>query len=196
MQDDAQLLDSLRAGDESAFNEIFDTYSDRIYYLALRLLRDQNEAEDILQDSFLKLITKIDQFRGKSTLGTWLYRIAYNTSLDRLRHTQVEPLPGDDPDEMDEYPLPIPETLVEWQTPELLLSHHEERLLLDQAIQEIPEALRVVFILRDIDELSTSETAEVLGISLSLVKVRLHRARLYLRERLSELFSNKLAIQE
>lgn len=190
MLDDQSLLRGLRDGDPQALTTIFESYADRLYRLALGLLGDPYEAEDIVQEAFLKAITHIDSFQGRSNIGTWLYRVAYNGSLDRLRGRTDEPFPEDDPGE--ESPFPMPEVFSEWHTPERLVIGGEGSLVLDEAIQSLPESLRSVFVLRDVEQLSTAETAEVLGINENLVKVRLHRARLTLRERLSVYFVERM----
>lgn len=195
MEDHNVLIRALRAGDPQALESLFETYADRLYRLALGLLGDPFEAEDIVQEAFLKVITRIEGFQERSNLGTWLYRVAYNASIDRLRLRRESPLPEDDPDLDDS--LPMPEVLSEWHTPwhtpESHLIGGESLEYLDAAIQTLPESLRSVFVLRDIDELSTRETAEVLGITENTVKVRLHRARLALRERLSVYFAERTA---
>jgi RNA polymerase sigma-70 factor, ECF subfamily len=192
MPDDTSLLQALQAGDSSAFSTLFETYADRLYRLAMGLVQQPDEAEDVVQETFIKAITHLDQFEGRSNLGTWLYRVAYNASLDRLRQRVNDPLPDDGPYEEDETQLPMPELLVEWHTPEDLVINEQDRLFLDQSIRQLPQTLRTVFVLRDIDELSTAETAEILGLSISAVKVRLHRARLELRETLAAYFTERL----
>ncbi len=195
IQDEAALLQALQAGDSAALAAVFDAYADRLYRLALGLLQDPAEAEDIVQEAFLTLMTHLDRFEGRSRVGTWLYRVAYNASLDRLRRRRPEPLPEEDPEGPDIPPMP--RALVEWRlTPEEILANAEALAQLDEAIAELPESLRAVFILRDIEGLSTAETAEALGISPGAVKVRLHRARLALREQLSETFGRQTAGQE
>lgn len=185
-------LDALRAGDSQALTALFEAYADRIYRLALGVLRDPAAAEDIVQETFLSALTHMGRFEGRSSLGTWLYRIGYNASLDRLRRRQEEPLPPDEPADESGAAIPLPRSLVEWSlTPENRLAENEIAAELDRAIGELPESLRVVFLLRDVDELSTLETAEALGLTEGAVKVRLHRARLALRERLSEYFAER-----
>jgi len=185
-------LDALRAGDPAALAALFEAFADRIYRLALSVLRDPAAAEDIVQETFVSAITHLDRFEGRSSLGTWLYRVAYNASLDRLRRRREEPLPADEPEDEAGEAIPLPRSLVEWTvTPEQRLADGEVAAELDRAIGELPESLRVVFLLRDIDELSTHDTAEALGLSEGAVKVRLHRARLALRERLSVYFSER-----
>jgi RNA polymerase sigma-70 factor (ECF subfamily) len=190
MPEDTFLLQELKAGRPDAFASLFDTYADRLYRLGMSLVGDPFEAEDIVQDAFLKAITHIDSFQARSSLGTWLYRVVYNSSIDRLRSRVDNPLPEEsDPDENS---LPMPEVLLEWHTPEALVISNEGQDYLDQAIQSLPGSLRSVFVLRDIEELSTAQTAEILGVGESLVKVRLHRARLALREQLAVYFAERL----
>ncbi len=184
-------LDALRSGDPQALAALFEAYADRIYRLALSLLRDPSAAEDIVQETFVSAITHLDRFEGRSSLGTWLYRVGYNASLDWLRRRKDEPLPPDEPgDESDA--VPLPRSLVEWTlTPESRQAEGEVAAELDRAIGELSEGLRVVFLLRDVDELSTQETADALGLTEGAVKVRLHRARLALREKLADYFAER-----
>lgn len=184
-------LDALRSGDSQALAALFEAYADRIYRLALSLLRDPSAAEDIVQETFVSAMTHLDRFEGRSSLGTWLYRVGYNASLDWLRRRRDEPLPPDEPGD-DTDSVPLPRSLVEWTlTPESRQAEGETAAELDRAIGELSEGLRVVFLLRDVDELSTQETAEALGLTEGAVKVRLHRARLALREKLADYFAER-----
>lgn len=193
MPDDSSLLRALKAGDSSALAELFENYADRIYRLALGSLQNPAEAEDVVQETFIKAISNIDKFEGRANLGTWLYRVAYNASMDRLRRRPEFKLPSDEPDLNSPDFVPMPEVLVEWDTPEDEVISEEDRRALDEAIQQLPDTLRIVFILRDIEDLSTAETAEILELSEGAVKVRLHRARLDLRERLAIYFAERQA---
>lgn len=178
-----ELLAALRRREPAALAALFDAHADRLYGLALRLVGEASAAEDVVQECFLKLLTHGDGFAGRSTLATWLYRVAWNASLDRLRARGRElPLePADDA------VLPLPTTFTSWRvSPEALAHDRELREVLDSAIAALPASLRAVFLLRDVEELTTAETAAVLGLSAANVKVRLHRARLELRERLSQ----------
>ena len=186
--DEALLLEALHKRDPDAFAHLFNLYSDKIYRLAVSLLKDDVAAEGVVQDAFLRLIERLDQFEGRANLGTWLYRIAYNLSIDRLRKRKPELVLEDEPGD-GRYPAPI--HLIDWkQWPEQLLTDAEVTAALDKAIAELPEKFRIIFVLREIEGLSTKETAKITGLSLSATKVRLHRARLFLREHLTQsLFS-------
>jgi RNA polymerase sigma-70 factor (ECF subfamily) len=186
-----ELLQALWAGEPAAFRRLVELNSANVYNVALKLLGDEQEAEDVLQETFLSAFQAIDRFEGRSSLSTWLYRIAYNASLMRLRKrrqmaTFSLDMPPDQEGGSEEVVL---RHLVDWSTvPDDQLLTAEARQEMDRAIAELPETLRSAFILRDIQGLSGAETAEVLGITVQAVKNRLHRARLRLRDRLSEYF--------
>ncbi|MFQ6615191.1 MAG: RNA polymerase sigma factor [Fidelibacterota bacterium] len=189
MADDELMLSSLRAGSAEAFRQLFEMYSDRMFRLALGILGDEQEAEDVAQDAFLRFFEKLDQFKGLSRVGTWLYRVVHNLSVDRLRHRKPIVHLSEAGTKQDGV-LTVPAIFVDWSTaPELLLDRSETQSQLDKAITGLPVPLRTVFILRDIEELSTGETAEILNITPGAVKVRLHRARLLLREHLAAYFA-------
>lgn len=188
MLTDQDLILPLRQRDPVAFATLFERYSDKLFRLALSILGDEDEAEGIVQDSFLRLFEKLDQFEGRAKLSTWLYRVAYNASVDQLRKRRpVQPLqeePG-----TGEEALFIPALLTDWsQAPETVFASAEAQMQLESSIAQLPERLRLTFMLREVEGLSTAETAEVLGLSEGAVKVRLHRARLQLREQLSAYF--------
>ena len=178
------LIEALKKDDTDAFASVFQQHSQKVYRLALSLLHDEQQADGVVQETFLALIKHIDRFEGRSSLGTWLYRIAYNECMMRLRRAK----PQINWEDAHEHEL-IPACLVDWQTlPEYALKNHEAIAQMEAAIKTISPVLRAVFTLRDIEELSTKETAEILNISESAVKVRLHRARLALREQLANYF--------
>lgn len=186
MYSEDELLSALRNRDPAAFTYLFESYSDKVFRLAVGLLEDEIEAEGVVQDAFLRLFERLDQFEGRSRLSTWLYRVSYNLAMDRLRQNRPVALPDAYDDDDD---LPVPTNLGDWShMPERLLTEAEITAELDKAIAGLPEGLRAVFILREVEGLSTQDTAEVTGLSESNVKVRLHRARLELRERLAESF--------
>jgi RNA polymerase sigma-70 factor (ECF subfamily) len=189
---DAEIdLDLLRSGDKAAFTQVVEQYADSLYNLALKLLGNPQEAEDALQETFLNAYKAIDKFEGRSSLNTWLYRIAYNTALMRRRKQRAATVSLDAPYTLDDGQA-IPRQFFDWCClPERDLLSGEALEVMDEAIQGLSESLRPVFVLRDIEGLSTSETGEVLDLSESAVKSRLHRARLLLREELSAYFAGR-----
>jgi RNA polymerase sigma-70 factor (ECF subfamily) len=175
-------LSALRQRDPVAFRQLVETYSQRIYNLALKMLGDPDLAEDILQETFVNAYRAIDRFEGRSHISTWLYRIAHNAVLMRLRKEQTGPDLQSLEDDVDLDTLVVAD---QWDDgPERRLLQSELLQKMDEALANLSEALRVVFVLRDIDGLSTAQTAEVLGLSETAVKSRLHRARLELRKQL------------
>ena len=179
--DERALLERIRAGDTSACALCIETHTPALYRLALRVTRDPDEAQDVLQDAFLSAFRAIDRFDGRSSLSTWLHRITYNAALMRLRklRRQAATLSLDDEQEGDslEEVLPSPEPEAD-----ALLQQQETAELLGDAVRQLPASLREAFVLREVESLSTAETARRLGISEGAVKVRLHRARRALRE--------------
>jgi RNA polymerase sigma-70 factor (ECF subfamily) len=160
-----------------------------VYNLALRLMKDQHEAEEVLQETFVSAFKALPKFEGRSQLGTWLYRIGYNAALMRLRKRHLPTESLDEPI-MTDGGEPLPRELVDWGSiPDDLLLNRELRTVLSAALDSLPESLRTIFVLRDIEGLSTAEAAAALGLTETNAKVRLHRARLALRERLTEYFS-------
>ncbi len=193
MPDQPEIQAAIQTKDPAAILQVlFEAYADTVYRLALGILRDPQLAEDVVQDTFLSAMTHLDQFEGRSSYHTWLYRIAYNFSLSQLRKRVNLPLPEEDLTRDDEIQPSLPKELVEWNwTPEKLLANQEARFQLEEAIQKLSPTLRAVFLLRDVEGLSTEDTAESLGLSDGAVKVRLHRARLDLREQLAEYFASQ-----
>lgn len=199
MADDAQASESdlvrgLKAGDAAAYRELLEQHSANVYGVAYKLLGDEQEAEDVLQETFLSAFEAIGGFEGRSRLSTWLYRIAYNASLMRLRkRSRMTSFSLDAAPPGEEVDRPhVSRHLVDWSSaPAEQLLTDEARAMMDQAIAELPETLRSTFVLRDIQGLSGAETAEVLGITVATAKTRLHRARLRLRARLADYFSDR-----
>jgi RNA polymerase sigma-70 factor (ECF subfamily) len=185
-------LEALKSGDRAEFARLVETYYELIYRLANKMLNDPQEAEDILQETFLKAYRYIDGFDGRSSLSTWLYRIATNEALMSLRRKKLDTVSMDETlDTMEGEVEPI--QIVDWCClPEAELMSAEAQARLNQATEKLPATLRVVFVLRDIQGLSTREVAEVLSLSETAVKTRLSRARLRLREDLSDYYSEKL----
>jgi RNA polymerase sigma-70 factor (ECF subfamily) len=185
-------LQALRTGDRAEFARLVDTYYQLIYRLAFKMLGNPQDAEDILQETFTKVFKNIDKFDGRSSISTWIYRIAANEALMFLRKKHPEFISIDQPVETEEGEQE-PVQIVDWCClPEDELMSHETKTHLDKAIAELLPSLRAVFVLRDIQGLSTRETGEVLGISEMAVKTRLSRARLRLRELLSGYFGDRM----
>lgn len=189
-------LEELKAGNRAEFARLVDAYSGVIYRLAIKMLHNPQDAEDVLQETFIKAYNHLPNFRGNSKISTWLYRIATNEALMMLRGRKVNPLSIDEPYENapeDQEPLQI----MDWCClPEHELMSDEARAYLDQAIEELSPSLRIVFILRDIEKLSTQETSQVLKISEAAVKTRLSRARMQLRELLTTYFGERMLSRE
>ncbi len=186
-------IDRLRSGDKATFAQVVELYADRLYNLALKLSGDAFEAEDILQEAFINAYKNISRFEGRSHISTWLYRITYNTALMRQRKSRPDTVSIDEPIQTDSGDM-LPRQLFDWCcVPEKDLLTGEAIEYMGEAIQLLPESLKPVFILRDIEGLSTTEVGDTLELSPAAVKSRLHRARLFLRERLSEYFAERAA---
>lgn len=186
------MVQALHRGDRYACNDLVERYAGQIYNVALRLTGHPVEAEEVLQETFINACRGAENFEGRSSLGTWLYRIATNTGLMRLRRRQAPTVPLDAPPDSETGGEFWPRQLQDWAwEPESVALTAELRQALNAAIATLPDSLRAVFVLRDLEGLSTREAAEVLGLSNSNVKVRLHRARLLLREQLAVYFNEK-----
>jgi RNA polymerase sigma-70 factor, ECF subfamily len=185
-------VEALKKGDRAEFARLVEAYSPNIYRLALKMLDNPQDAEDILQETFIKAFRSLNGFDGRSKISTWLYRIATNEALMLIRRRKPDSISLQEPVETldgEQEPLQI----VDWCClPEDELLSTEVRRQLDKAIEALPHSLRLVFLLRDIEGLSTRETAEVLNLSETAVKTRLSRARLRLREELTAYFSERM----
>lgn len=191
---DEGLIESyISEKDNCALEEIFNRYIDRVYGLALRITRDPDQSEEVLQEVFLTLIKKVEGFRGEAKFSSWLYRVTMNASLMRLRSEKKY----ESDISLDEY-VPYDEkgTLMgkirskDWSSrPDIVIYSKEAMKIIEDAVNELPESFRVVFHLRDIEGLSNEESSRILDISVPAVKSRLHRARLFLRDKLSDYFS-------
>ena len=189
-------FEKLRTGDRAEFARLVETYSGVIYRLALRIVENQQDAEDVLQETFLKVLRAIKGFDGRSSLSTWLYRIATNEALMLLRKRKHITISLDEPQDAEQQESE-PLQIVDWCClPEDELMTAEARAYMDKAIEALPHSLRVVFLLRDIEGLSTQETGEVLNLSETAVKTRLSRARLRLRELLTAYYGERIDRQQ
>lgn len=189
--DETALVTRARAGDTAAFSELVSQYERKIYRLAKNITRHDEDAEDVLQDAFLKAYEHLDRFEGNSKFYTWLVRIAVNEALMKLRKRKTDKtVPLDEPVDAGE-DLMQREIAVWDDNPEQQYSGEEMKKILEEALDTLKPDFRTVFTLRDIEELSTEETADALGISIAAVKSRLLRARLALREKLTRQFKRK-----
>jgi len=185
------LVEKARQGDVEAFTSLINKYERRIFRMARQITQNDEDAEDVLQDTFLKAYEHLKSFQGQSKFYTWLTRIAVNESLMKLRKRKSDRTVSlDDNIETDEESI-VREIAVWDGTPEDRYSQEELRAILDDAIRSLKPIFRTVFVLRDVEEMSAEETAEMLGLSIAAVKSRLLRARLQLREKLTRIFKRK-----
>jgi RNA polymerase sigma-70 factor (ECF subfamily) len=187
---DTDLVARAKAGELEAFEALTNRYEQRVYSLALRMLRQEQDAEDVTQQAFLSALENLDGFRGDASFATWLLRIATHAALKVIRKKQgLDTVSLEEAtEEADSYgTIPHPEYIADWrQSPEQLVQKNEIQRLLDDALAKLDEKHRPVFLLRDVEGLSVKETAEALGLSEANTKVRLLRARLQLRELLTQ----------
>ncbi|MDA2913501.1 sigma-70 family RNA polymerase sigma factor [Acidobacteriia bacterium AH_259_A11_L15] len=189
LENEVTLIAAARAGNGEAFTTLVNQYDRNIYRVALNITGKQEDAEDVLQEAFLKAYTNLDSFRGNSRFYTWLVRIAVNEALMKLRKGRRdrsvsldEPIATDDGESM-------PREIEDWgDSPEQSYAKTELQAILNGAMESLEPQFRTVVVLRDVENLSTEETAELLGLSVPAVKTRLLRGRLKLRERLNKYF--------
>lgn len=190
--DESDLIARSRQGDGQAFTLLVNRYERKIFRLAKHITQNVEDAEDVLQETFLKAYEHMDGFQEQSKLYTWLVRIAVNESLMKLRKRRTGKLLSLD-ENIDTGEETVAREIAVWDdNPEQRYSREEMQSILRQAIDSLPPIFRTVFVLRDVDELSTEEAAEALGISVPAVKSRLLRARLQLRDRLTKFFKRKV----
>jgi RNA polymerase sigma-70 factor, ECF subfamily len=185
VRDEAQMIAKILAGDSQLFHELIRPYERRVYVMAFSFLRNEADAEDAAQEAFLKAFRNLASFRGEAKFGTWLVSITLNEARSRIRSRDTIKMESLDepPDEQGHI---SPALLRDWkEIPSEVLERKEIRLLLQRAITALPLIYRQVFQLRDIEQLSVSEAAAALGISIAAVKVRLHRARMMLQKKLA-----------
>jgi len=178
---DEEVVERVRAGDTALYELLVLRHNQRIYRVALSIVRNSAEAEDVMQDAYVRAFAHLDQFEKRAQFGAWLTRIAVNEALARLRKQQrTQPL-ADDGGE-GEYAMPTNYR----SNPEEHTSNAELGRILEETLLSLPEQYRAVVMLRDVEEMSTAETAEALGLTEENVKVRLHRGRAILRESISD----------
>jgi len=191
VEDESAVLALARQGDSKAFSELIRRYEAKIFRLALHITQNREDAEDVLQETFLKAYEHLDQFQGNSKFYTWIVRIAVNQALMKLRKRKSDRSVSID-EGIDTGEDTVVREIAAWdENPEQRYSREELGEILDTAVQSLAPPYRTVFILRDIEELSTEETAEALDLSVPAVKSRLLRARLQLREKLTRFFKRK-----
>lgn len=183
--EEGQLIASILEGNTQEFHSLIRPYERMVYVMALTLLKDDADAEDVAQEAFFKAFRNLKSFRSESKFSTWLISITLNEARSRLRRKSAVPIESlDEPSDGQEHVSPA--LLRDWrEIPSEAIERMEVRRLLQQAVADIPLIYRETFVLRDIEELSVNETAETLGISVASVKVRLHRARMMLQKRLA-----------
>jgi RNA polymerase sigma-70 factor (ECF subfamily) len=192
---DEALVERARAKDEAAFEELVNRYQNKLYRLAMRFVRNESDAQEILQDAFLSAWRNLPSFEGRAQFGSWMYRVTVNAALmllrSRNRHPEVT-VDDVEPTVLNDAVAESGQTVranADWsQRPDDQLQSSEMRAHIQTSVEALPDGLRTVFLLRDVEELSTEDTAEMLGLSVPAVKTRLHRARLALREAIARYF--------
>src|ERR1700747_3652895 len=191
VSDELALVRAAKSGDVGAFEELVKRYDRNVFRIAQHITQNREDAEDVVQDAFLKAYSNLEQFQGQSKFYTWLVRIAVNEALMKLRRRRPERTVSLD-EEVKTEEDSVPREVADWSpNPEQQYSQAELREILSKTIQGLPPGFRTVFVLRDVEGLSTEETAEALDLSIPAVKSRLLRARLQLRERLGRFFQKR-----
>ena len=191
IDEEAAVVAQARLGDATAFSELLRRYEGKIFRLAMHITQNREDAEDVLQETFLKAYEHLDQFQGQSKFYTWIVRIAVNQALMKLRKRKSDRSVSLD-DTIDTGEDTVAREIAGWdENPEQQYSREELSRILGGAVEDLAPIYRAVFVLRDIDELSTEETADALGLSVPAVKSRLLRARLQLRDKLTRFFKRK-----
>jgi RNA polymerase sigma-70 factor, ECF subfamily len=193
VSDELSLVQAAKKGDVGAFGELVKRYDRNVFRIAQHITQNREDAEDVVQDAFLKAYENLEQFQGQSKFYTWLVRIAVNEALMKLRRRRPERMVSLDQEVQTEEDS-MPREVADWSpNPEQLYNQSELRDILGKTIQGLPPSFRTVFVLRDVEGLSTEETAQALELSVPAVKSRLLRARLQLRERLNRYFKKRQA---
>ncbi|HEX2327560.1 MAG TPA: sigma-70 family RNA polymerase sigma factor [Candidatus Angelobacter sp.] len=189
--DELALVQAAKRGDLEAFSQLVNRYDRNVFRIAQHITHNEEDAQDVVQDAFLKAYQNLEQFQGNSKFYTWLVRIAVNEALMKLRKRRTDRTVSLDEDVETEDGA-MPREVADWSpNPEQLYGQSELGDILKKTVQGLPPGFRTVFVLRDVEGLSTEETAEMLGLSVPAVKSRLLRARLQLRERLARYFKSR-----
>jgi len=187
--DESALVSAAKAGDAAAFEELVNRYERKIFRLTMNITQNREDAEDSMQEAFLKSFTNLDRFQGDSRFYTWLVRIAVNEALMKLRKRRPNQVSLDEPLNDKDGEDSVFREIVDWgPSPEKKFAQTELNEILNSVIGELDPIFRVVFLLRDVEGVSTEETAQILDISVAAVKSRLLRARLKLRQKLNKYF--------
>jgi RNA polymerase sigma-70 factor (ECF subfamily) len=188
ISEELALVQAAKAGDVGSFEQLVKRYDRNVFRIAQHITQNREDAEDVVQDAFLKAYRNLAQFQGQSKFYTWLVRIAVNEALMKLRRRRPERMVSLD-EEVKTEEDSVPREVADWSpNPEQQYSQAELKDILSKTIQGLPPSFRTVFVLRDVEGLSTEETADALELSVPAVKSRLLRARLQLRERLNRYF--------
>jgi len=186
---DTELVAEFKAGNNDSFVELINRYTQKVHNLAIRISRNAEDAEEILQDVFVTIYKKIDKFEGKSAFSSWMYRITVNTAFMKLRKRKQAPTIS-----LEDVAQPVRENYSgdrsDLSDINVISSKHQLREEIERAVARLPEEYRVIFVLRDIDGLSNQEVGEILSLSVPAVKSRLHRSRLMLRKRLQKFYDD------
>lgn len=183
LPNEPELIEKAQSGDNNALAALVGHYEQTVYNFSFKICRNKDRAEHTMQETFMSMVKNLSQFSGKSKLSTWLYTIVSNHCLMLARSSKAKNHASLDDDET----LIDEKNIADWKvTPEKVTENNELKDLLDEVIQKLPPDYRIVFLLRDVEGLSTEETSEVMNLSVPAVKSRLHRARAYLRNELNE----------
>ena len=184
--DEQQLIEKAQTGDKHALAEIVKMYEQTVYNFSFKICRDKERAEHTMQETFMSMVKSLHQFSGKSTLSTWLYTVVSNHCLMLARSQKKYGYTSLD----DEDNLIDEKNIADWKvTPEKVTENNELKEVLDESIKKLPQDYKIVFLLRDIEGLSTEETGKITNLTVPAVKSRLHRARAFLRNELNQTFS-------
>jgi RNA polymerase sigma-70 factor (ECF subfamily) len=185
---DLDLINEFKEGNNSAFEELVSRYSEKAYHLAYRFTRNQEDAEEVLQDVFVTVYKKIDGFEGKSSFSSWLYRVTVNAGLMKIRKRKQDRSVAMD-DILPQIENAISLKNAEYQNADVNTYRKQLTKAMEEAIEKLPDDYRPVFILRDVDGLTSKEVSKILNLSIPAVKSRLHRSRLMLRKKLCPMYA-------
>lgn len=175
-------IEKLKSGEKEAFRALVKQFQSPVFNLAYKILWNREDAEDVLQETFLKILKKIHDFRGESSLATWIYKIATNNALMKLRERRIKQGRHAELKEIDSHDIVPTQLLPTTHDPFDDLLQHESQEILQRAVEQLPEHYRGAFVLKDVEQLSTDDVAYILGISHEALYSRLKRARMFLRE--------------